>query len=305
MNLDAQTAGRGLLFANSDVVVFGNWYHWLVEGRRRGAVVVPAPLLPMPWVPRGFTSAIAGLRAPLPLPTAGAEAIPALMRAWEQGNRSRFSTYTFTTDVSRATWPEGKARPGEGIVRLVEHGWVYRVLRGEAARKEVPAVSAVRALRLRGMYDGEIAREPRKFATFQPIGFSGLLTMGSVADAAVGVSGPKGPSTPRRGTRWALERARGMARSDDDLSRVESGLAALAAQEGRYADAVVRFERAESLSPSPSILMNLVMLRLRLGQDREAAAAAKRLMHEAPNSEEGRSAALLLQRLERRGRAAR
>ena len=295
VNLDAQTAGRGMLFANSDVVVFGNWHHWLVEGRRRGAVVVPAPLLPMQWVARGFAGVVPGLRAPLPLPTAGAESIPALMRAWEEGNRARFTSYTFISDTARAAWPEGPPRPGAAVVRLVEHGWVYRVAKGPAARSSRPEVSAGRALRLRGLLSGEIDREPRKYATFQPIGFSGLLAMG---DAAVELAGPRGAGG--RARRF-LSRCMALARSDGDRARVESALGALAAREGRWSDAAVRFERSADLSHSPSALMNLVMLRLRLGQDRETVAAVKRLMREAPNSDEAKSAADLLKRLEQRG----
>jgi Flp pilus assembly protein TadD len=156
------------------------------------------------------------------------------------------------------------------------------------------------------MLDGEMTREPRKTATIQPIAFSGLLTMATAAGEAAGVSGPTGPETPGRVARRLFASARAVAGGNADLARVEAGLGSLAVREGRMEEAARRFERAADLAPPcPSALMNLVVVRLRMGQERLARAAAKRLVAEAPASEEARAARGLLPRLEQKRRPGR
>lgn len=279
--IDRATAGPrpAILFAGSDPIVFGNWHRWRVEGGRAGAAVVPVPLLPMPWLGASFSAAVAGLRVALPPPRTGAEAVPALLRAWSDENSTRFERYTFLTEASRAAWPE----PGS----FAERGPVYRI----TSRRAAGAGTAARALRSRGLLDGALHAEPRRKFAIQPLAFSCLLTAaaGLIAEGA-----------PFRQAERCLRLAAAMARADDDRAAVALARGNLAARDRRLDDAAARYTEAERLSPGhPGALRNLAMIMLSRGMRPQALEAARRLREAAPESPEAAEVAPLIRSLER------
>jgi len=277
LNLDAMAGRTGLLLASSDAVIFGNWHLRLVEERAGGLFAVPAPLLPMPWVASSLARTIPRARAPYPSPRVGAEAVPALMKAWAGGNEARFPLYTFQTDASRAAFP-GALEP---------HGWLFHVKAASPTAPPAGPLPGWRGLRTRGWLDGEIDREPRLHASIQPIAFSGALAFaaggGRAADAGT-----------------ALAAARVLARGPGDradVRLVEGNRAAAARKLGEAARAFA--EAADLDPPQPVALRNLAMVQLSLGRRVEALATVKRLLREAPQSEEARELRPMTGALER------
>ncbi len=285
--LDRATAGArpALLFGGSDPVVFGNWHRWRVEERRAGAVVVPVPLLPMPWLAASLSAAVPGLRAPVPPPRTGAEAVPALLRAWGDAAALRFERYAFMTDSVRAAWPA----PGS----FAEHGPVFRVTTGRRAGEG----RAARAVRARGLLDGALDRDPRRAAAIRPLLFSMLHTT-----AAGTIAAGRRPV----GATALLRLAAGAARSDADRAAVEMARGNLASRDRRLDAAAAAYEAAERLAPGhPGALRNLAMVELGRGRKGPALAAVRRLREAAPDSPEAAELAPLMATLEREARVGR
>lgn len=283
LTLDRMAERPGLLLASSDAVIFGNWHLRLVEQRPGGLFAVPAPLLPMPWVAESFSRTIPYVRAPYPSPRIGAEAVPALMRAWADGNEGRFDIYTFETDASRAAFSAS---------RLEVRGWLHRVRSVAAPQARTRSMPSFRwrAVRTRGWRDGELDREPRLKASIQPIAFSGLLT-------AIAAGGPPEDIPP------ALLAAKALALGRGDRSAVRLVEGNLAASRRAFGEAIRAFSEAAALDPpQPVALRNLAMVLLSAHRRAEALAVVRQLLREAPQSEEAREMRPLIGALEREGR---
>ena len=279
-NLSGHGGAPALLFGSSDAVIFGNWYAWQVEERTQ-MVAVPVPLLPMPWVANGFANAVSGLRAPVPGPRVGAESVPALLRAWADANQI-FTQWSFLTEPARAAFGRG---------RMAADGWMYRI---GPAGKNTPAagpVNRLRHLRLRGVFTPRLSADPRQDASIRPLVFSGLLTWGRgamerdsrLARRAFRLAGMLGEGTP-----------------DQALCSLEMGN--LEAFNQRFKEAEGFYRLALQQDPVLTVASrNLAMLMLSRQKVREAVELMKKIIKEAPESEESRELAPILRQLEKNG----
>ncbi len=264
-----------------------------MEKRLKGPVVIPAPLLPMPWVAEGFAAKLQGLRAPYPSGHTGAEAVPALMRAWQEGNADRLPAFTFLSEPARRAWPAKPARGAARAGRRVPHGWYERIEprpAPSAARAARPPL--VRGFRWRGILGAGLDLEPRRRGTLQPLWFSGALSLASW----LGVE-------PGRGREAAavLRLADGLARSPADRAAVCEERGGVAARDRRFAVAARWFAQAARLAPPrPGALRNLALVLLGSGRKAEAARALKTLMEQAPDSPEAREMRPMMASLEPR-----
>jgi len=268
--------GRGLVYGASDSVVFGNWYLWLVE-ERTGVAVVPVPLMPMPWVARGFPPLLPELRAPFPAPHIGAESVPALLRAWGTANASSFPEWIFLTDQAQAAF---------GRQKLVPEGWMYRIAgSGPGSGMNL----RMRHLRFRGLFGPNLSRDARQDASIRPIAFSGLLTYGR------GLS-----KTDPRAALHAFRQAEMLAWSEADAAECILEAGNLDAQHGRSAEAEALYRKAMKMDPSLTVAArNLAMLLLSVRRPREALELMKKIGIEAPRSEEAAELAPIMRRLEK------
>ncbi len=278
VNLADSGRGKRLLLASSDVLVFGNWDLWHIQGRNRQLYAVPAPLLPQQWVAVSFSKAVPGLRAPYPAARTGAEAVPALMRAWYEANAGNFEVRTFKTDASKAAF-------------LPEYMHPYGLTVGIGKRRE-GAEAPPNRLRLRGLYGPELKREPRIESTFQPIYFSGFISwanarMDDDPGAALALTVLAGP----------------LAAGPQDQALVSLARGNIAVRTGRVGQAVDFYREACRLDPLLGAgWRNLAVAQLSLGRTQEAKDTYRKLKLAAPESEEIVELDEILSQLER-GRA--
>lgn len=268
---------NSLLFGSSDAVIFGNWHAWLVEKRTLMAAV-PVPLLPMPWVATGFANAVPGLRTPYPGPRVGAESVPALLRAWGDANPG-FTQWSFLTGPVRAAF---------GRERLDEDGWMFRI-NPSAGKNTTARANMMRHLRLRGLFTSRLSADIRQDASIRPLAFSGLLTWGrgmmrrdsGVARKAFRLAGMLGQGT-----------------ADEALSTLEMGN--LEASQQRYREAEEYYRLAIAQDPSLTVAFrNLAMLLLARNRGVEAVELMRKIIKEAPESDESRELAPILMQLEK------
>ena len=277
-NISGSCSEAGLMFGSSDAVIFGNWYSWLVEDKPH-LIAVPVPLLPMAWVANGFANAVAGLRAPYPEPRVGAEAVPALLRAWGEANPG-FPQWCFLTEPARAAF---------GRDRLLADGLMYRVVpHGIKGRAGLP-INRLKHLRLRGIFTGRLAIDARQDASIRPLIFSGLLTWGRgvmerdypLAQRAFHLAGMLGEGTP-----------------DAALCTLELGN--LEAAFSRFGKAEEFYRTAINQDPRLTVAVrNLAMLLLAEKKGAEALELMRKIIKEAPESDESRELLPVIRQLEK------
>ncbi len=283
-NLAATARRPGLLFAASDAVVFGSWNAWQSGGRIRGLAVVPVPLLPMPWIAESLAQVVPELRAPYPAPWAGAEAVPALLRAWCEANAGRLGLQALRSPTI------ARAFPARAVGRA---GWfVLPPGRASAHSFRVPPPER---LRERGLFGLELRREPRKTASIQPLYFAGWLAWSNA------LTGPGRGAADARAADRLLERAGRLAEGAADAAAVELGRGNVAVQLNRPVEAERRFRAAAALAPDlAAARRTLARLLIRVRRDEAAAGVIRELMRIAPGSEEAQEVAPLLRGLEPR-----
>lgn len=309
LNLNAHTPKRNLVFAEGDAVIFSSWYVWLTGMRSEGAIVVPSPALPMPWVAESFVRKVQHLHAPYPRPRAGAESIPTLMRGWVEANRAMFAAYTFMTELAREAF---------GRDSMTEFGLLYRVALNERKQRR-PAGNRpppLARLRYRGLFGEALRRLPQRRLAIQPIYFTGLLAQGSAA-ARPGVAPSRQAVADARA---ALTMAGRLAESSSDRAAVALARGNLAVSQREHAEGLRLFREAydwavrateektlprggrRELDPSLSIaLRNLAMVHLSQRRSEEALKFIKMLLAQSPDSEEAQELAPIAAQLERVG----
>lgn len=274
LNLEASAPERGLLFANSDAVVFGNWHRQFVSGGSGRIVCIPAPLLPMPWVSASFSRLLPRARVPVP----DGEAVPVLMRAWVMANRGRFAFYAFLTDSAKTAF---------GRQNMGAHGLLWRL--GERAEAAPLERLALGRLRWRGVFGSEMLRERRKAEAVRPLYFGGLLAYAN-----------RHLKEDPEGARRIFVAAGRVAQDRAGRALVELGLGNAAVGKGLTQEAIGHYERAAREDPSLATAMrNMAMLLLKEKRPKEALRAMRKVKEEAPFSEEAEELAPFIRQLEK------
>ncbi|MEK7765547.1 MAG: hypothetical protein AAB368_04855, partial [bacterium] len=176
-----------------------------------------------------------GLDAPEsagPAPWAGAEAVPALLRAWCEANAGRLGLQALRSPTI------ARAFPARAVGRA---GWfVLPPGRASAHSFRVPPPER---LRERGLFGLELRREPRKTASIQPLYFAGWLAWSNA------LTGPGRGAADARAADRLLERAGRLAEGAAHPAAVELGRGNVAVQLNRPVEAERRFRAAAALDP--------------------------------------------------------